>query len=119
LTGQPSLHELLTSGSAADFFHGDNNRDAAFAQRFFSDLLPTFRFTANLPMPVENDIHGLGMRDHFGLAVDLDVIGAVELLAVHQQRNLRVALDSLDLVGRVSGRDVHVAIAAEKRRRNK
>lgn len=64
-------------------------------------------------MPVENDVHGLRMWDHFGFAVDLDVMGAVEFLAVHQQRNLWVALDILDLVGRVSRGDDDVAIGAE------
>src|SRR5882724_9769983 len=99
-----------------DFFYCNTDGNAPFGQRFFSDFLPAFRFTPNLPMPVQNDIHGLGMRDNFGLAVDLDVIGAVELLAVYQQGNLRVASDILDLVSRVSRGDDYVTVGAEHRR---
>ena len=56
------------------------------------------------------------MLDDLGPAVNLNVLGAVKLLAKDEQRNLRIAADVFDLVSAPSGGDDHVAVRADDRR---
>ena len=57
-----------------------------------------------------------GWANDFGFAVDLNIVGAAELIAVDQQGDARIAPDVLDLVGAVARRDRHAAVGADHRR---
>jgi hypothetical protein len=53
--------------------------------------------------------------DDLGSAVDLNIIGAVEFFSVHQQRDLRIAPDVLDLVRAFARGNGDSAIRADYR----
>src|SRR5215510_1906264 len=61
-------------------------------------------------MPVEDDIHGPGMFDDLGFAVDLNVVRAVKLVPVNQQGDPRIASYVLDLVGRITRSNDHLCL---------
>src|SRR5262245_29457089 len=106
----------LSSTLRAGSFDGDADGNAAFGQRFLPDIIPIVGNTANLPMPIEDDIHGPGMFDDLGFAVDLNVVRAVKLVPVNQEGDPRIASYVLDLVGRITRSDDHLPFAIDHRR---
>jgi|TARA_B100000315_G_scaffold209571_1_gene205402 hypothetical protein len=84
------LQKILPSILRPYLFNGNQYGDAIFGHRLLTHLVPTRRFPPDLPVPLEDDGHGPGLRNNLRLAVDLDIIGTIELLAVNQQRYLRV-----------------------------
>ena len=70
----------LTSACAilrAYFFNRDAECDTPFSEGLLADLVPTRRLTANFPVPIEHDPHGLRVRNDLGLTVDLNIIRAL------------------------------------------
>ncbi len=65
-------------------FDIDSHRDPALGYRLFPNVIPVFRLSPNLSMPVENDIHGLGLGNDLCPTINLDIVGAVKLLAKDQ-----------------------------------
>src|SRR3990172_1126360 len=85
---------LLTPPSASpgavlrsDFFDGNADGDTPFSESLFANIVPARRLAADLAVPVEHDVHGLGVRHHLRFAVGLDIVGAAGILTVKQQRD--------------------------------
>src|SRR5687768_18486995 len=97
------------------FFNTDADRDAPLRESFFANVVPARRLAADLAVPFEHDIHGLRMWNNLGLAIDLDIIRAVEPLTVDEQGHLWIAFDIFDLIRGIARGYDHLAFSADNR----